>query len=302
MKPLLKPRAMKTNKLIAILCIVIISTFPIVAKPQEAPEKPTLSLGLKYYNDNNTTHHLLAEAKSKIDGKFQKIPNISLSFYITDDASKENLIGTGLTNEKGEAVIMIPEKAKNAWLSSPNQNFVVVSNPTKAYESTKGELTITKAKITIDTAEGKIINAKLIALVDTVWTPIAGIDMVVGVKRISGSILNANETPTYSTDSSGGVTAEFKRDSLPGDAKGNIVLVASVIDNDVYGTLTSELVVPWGKYYPHESNFDERTLFARRGHSPMWLELLAYAIVIVVWSVIIYLFFQIKKIKELGLE
>lgn len=70
----------------------------------------------------------------------------------------------------------------------------------------------------------------------------------------------------------------------------------------MYGNLTSEMVVPWGKYYAYASNFDERTLFARRGYSPLWLELLAYAIVVVVWSVIIYLFFQIKKIKKLGLE
>ena len=280
----------------------MIIALPMLSKAQEAPEKPSLSLGLKYYNDNNKTHHLLAEAKSKIDGKFQKTPHINLSFYITDDANKENLIGTGVTDAKGEAVIILPEKARVEWLKSPNQNFVVVSKPTKLYEEAKGSLAITKAKITMDTAEGKMINAKLMALVDTVWTPIAGVDVVVGVKRLSGSILNANETPTYSTDSSGAVMAEFKRDSLPGDTKGNIILVASVIDNDVYGNLTCEMIVPWGKYYPYESNFDERTLFARRGHSPLWLEFLAYAIVVVVWSIIIYLLFQIKKIKQLGVE
>jgi hypothetical protein len=293
---------MKKNKLIQLFSVVIIAMMPLLTMAQEAPEKPTLSLGLKYYNDNNKTHHLLAEAKSKIDGKFQKISNINVSFYISNDSSKENLIGTGTTNAKGEAALIISDKAKSEWLKSPNQNFIVVSKPTRIYEETRGELAITKAKIAIDTAEGRIINAKLMALVDTTWTPIAGVDMIVGVKRLSGSILNANETPTYSTDSSGGVMAEFKRDSLPGDTKGNIILIASVVDNDMYGNLTTEMAVPWGKYYPYESNFDERTLFARRGHSPLWLEFLAYAIVIVVWSVIIYLFFQIKKIKQLGLE
>jgi hypothetical protein len=95
------------------------------------------------------------------------------------------------------------------------------------------------------------------------------------------------------------ISAEFKRDSLPGDVNGNIVLVASVIDNDTYGNLTAEIQVPWGTKSNYVTNFDHRSLFARRGHSPIWLEVLAYTIVLAVWSVIIYLVFQIRNLKKL---
>jgi hypothetical protein len=78
------------------------------------------------------------------------------------------------------------------------------------------------------------------------------------------------------------------------------VLVASVVDNETYGNLTAEIIVPWGKYYAPSLKFNERTLFARRGLTPLWLELLAYAIVVAVWTVIIYLVLQIKKLKRLG--
>jgi len=267
----------------------------------QAVEKNTLSLTLKYYNDNNITHHLLVQAKSKIDGKFQKIAHIPVQFYITNDTEKKNLIGSGVTNEKGEYVVVIPAAAKEEWLKSPNQNFVVVGEATPKFDEGRAEVSITKAKLKIDTVEGKIITAKLIALVDTTWTPISGVDVVLGVKRLGG-VLNANETLTYTTDSSGTVKAEFKRDSIPGDAKENIILVASVIDNDVYGNLSAELAAPWGAKTIYTTNFDHRSLFARRGHSPIWLELLAYGIVAAVWAVIIYLLFQIRTIKKLGLE
>jgi hypothetical protein len=290
---------MRKHKLIQLI-VLVIALVPGILMAQ-AVEKNSLSLNLKYYNDNNVTHHLLVQAKSKIDGKFQQIPNIPVQFYITSDADKANLLGKGVTNEKGEALIEIPPAAKAEWLKSPNQNFVVVSTATKKFDEGRGELAVTKAKIKVDTAEGRIINAKLVALVDTTWTPIAGVDVIVGVKRLGG-ILNANETQTYPTDSSGSVTAEFKRDSLPGDQKGNIVLVASVVDNETYGNLTSQLVVPWGTKSVYMTNFDHRTLFARRGHSPIWLEILAYAIVVAVWSVIIFLLVQIKNIKKLGVE
>ena len=267
----------------------------------QAVEKNTLSLTLKYYNDNNITHHLLVQAKSKMDGKFQKIAHIPVQFYITNDTEKKNLIGSGVTNEKGEYVVVIPAAAKEEWLKSPHQNFVVVGESTPKFDEGRAEVSITKAKLKIDTVEGKIITAKLIALVDTTWTPISGVDVVLGVKRLGG-VLNANETLTYTTDSSGTVKAEFKRDSIPGDAKENIILVASVIDNDVYGNLSAELAAPWGAKTIYTTNFDHRSLFARRGHSPIWLELLAYGIVAAVWAVIIYLLFQIRNIKKLGLE
>lgn len=116
-------------------------------------------------------------------------------------------------------------------------------------------------------------------------------------------ILNVNETQTYTTDSVfGGVTAEFKRDRIPGDKQGNIILIASLVDNETYGNLTAELKVPWGINLVYVSNFDHRSLFARRGYSPIWLELLAYKIVVVVWVIIFYLLLQIKRIKKLGIE
>ena len=82
----------------------------------------------------------------------------------------------------------------------------------------------------------------------------------------------------------------------------NLVLTASIIDNDVYGNLSVEMVAPWGKYYPFDSKFDERTLFARRGHSPLWLEILAYAIIVGVWAIIIHLLLQLRKTIKLGVE
>jgi predicted cupin superfamily sugar epimerase len=267
----------------------------------QSEQKPTLSLTLKYFNDNNKTHHLLVQAKSKINDKFQQIEGAPVQFYITSDDNKQNLLGKAVTDDKGEAILVIPAAAKKEWLKSPNQNFVVVSTVSNMFEESRAELAITKAKLQIDTAEGKMITAKIVALVDTAWVPIANVDFVLGVKRLGG-ILNANETLTYTSDSTGLVTAEFKRDSLPGDKNGNLVLIASVIDNDTYGNLTAEMVVPWGAKTVYTTNFDHRSLFARRGYSPIWLELLAYTIVAAVWFVIIYLLMLIRKIKKLGAE
>jgi hypothetical protein len=267
----------------------------------QAIEKNTLVLGVKYYNKNNAAQYLVVSAKSKIDGKFQKVGNIVVKLYIASDTDKNNLIGTGITTERGEFILFIPPAAKTEWIKSATQNFIAISAPSKLYDEARGESSITKAKIKIDTAEGKIVNATLVTLVDSIWKPMAGIEMVLAIKRLDGN-LNISETATYTTDSIGVVSGQFERENLPGDQKGNLVLVANIIDNDVYGNVEAETTVPWGKPLVYNTNYNHRSLFARRGLSPIWLELLAYGIILLVWAVIIYLVFQIRKIIKLGLD
>ena len=281
--------------------IVLIAAFMPHFLMAQAVEKNTLVLGVKYYNNNNAAQHLVVSAKSKIDGKFQKIGNIAVKVFITNDSNKNNFIGAGITSERGEFILFIPPSAKTEWLKSATQNFIAISAANKLYDEARAETTITKAKIKMDTADGKIVNAKLFIKVDSSWQPMAGVEMLLGVKRLDGN-LNISETATYTSDSAGAISGEFKRDSLPGDQKGNLVLVANIIDNDVYGNIEAETTVPWGKPLVYTTNYNHRSLFARRGHSPIWLELLAYGIIVLVWAVIIYLGFQIRNIIKLGLD
>ena len=281
--------------------IVLIAAFMPHFLMAQAVEKNTLVLGVKYYNNNNAAQHLVVSAKSKIDGKFQKIGNIAVKVFITNDSNKNNFIGAGITSERGEFILFIPPSAKTEWLKSATQNFIAISAANKLYDEARAETTITKAKIKMDTADGKIVNAKLFIKVDSSWQPMAGVEMLLAVKRLDGN-LNISETATYTSDSAGAISGEFKRDSLPGDQKGNLVLVANIIDNDVYGNIEAETTVPWGKPLVYTTNYNHRSLFARRGHSPIWLELLAYGIIVLVWAVIIYLGFQIRNIIKLGLD
>jgi hypothetical protein len=260
--------------------------------------KHDLSLTLGYYNNNNRLQYLMVHAKSKINKKFELIQGIKMRFYITDE-TPANLLGTAVTDNKGEAFVLIPPSAKQEWLKSAKQSFIVVSEPAKNFDQTKGTADITKARIKIDTTADRKIVAVVTELKDSVWTPVKGVEMKIGIRRMSAD-LNVNETPTYTTDSLGTVSAEFKRDSLPGNAKGMLTLVAKIEDNDLYGNLTAELSSNWGAVPSYISEFDKRTLFARRGKSPIWLELIAYSIVASVWGVLLYLVGQIRKLKKMS--
>lgn len=289
-----------TNKIIFLaLALAIVCPFCVIAQDSTKNE---LVMTLGYYMDNNQVTYLMVNTKTKINKKFQPVNGVTVNLYLDND-SAANVIGKVITNEKGLAKTVIPPSLKNQWEGSANHTFIAVSENNKLFEETKTETAVTKTKITIDTladAETRTIVVKVSALVDGEWVPAKDVEMKVGVDRLGG-ILPAGEEATYTTDSTGTVNAEFKKDSLPGDQQGNIVLAAKVEDNDQYGNLLVEKTVPWGVAFAPEKNFfDQRTLWSTRFRTPVWLLFMAYSIVIAVWGTIIYLVIQIVKINKLG--
>lgn len=267
-------------------------------------EKPEPSINLRYVSDNNNMQYLEVQAKIKADNKLQPLKDMVFSLYL-DSVSAENLIGKVTTNEKGTAKTILPVNLKDKWTASGTHKFIGVSEATKAIEETTTEASITKARITMDTLNEdgvRSVAVKVDAFDNGNWIPAKDVELKIGVRRLGGE-LKIGDDESYTTDSLGQVTAEFKIDSLPAiDAKGNIVLVAKVDDNENYGSLSIDKTVPWGAYYKRTSNWGQRALWAARFKAPIWLYFIAYSIIAAVWSVIIYLVFQIIKISKLGKE
>ncbi len=186
------------------------------------------------------------------------------------------------------------------WNASPQHTFVVKEGD----EEVLSDYTINKAKISLDTTtvDGvKNITASVMKLNEkNQWVPVPDVEITIGVKRMN-SILPAGDEPTYTTDSTGTATAELKKDSLPGDEKGNYILAAKVEDNDVVGNLRFEETVPWGvRTEIDRSFFKQRTLWSTRFRTPFWLLFTVYGIVIGVWGTLLYLVFNLVKIGKIG--
>jgi hypothetical protein len=264
----------------------------------QAPEKGNVSIALNYFINNNKIPYLKVVVKTKVNGRFQTVGGISLNLFLDKDTTGTS-IGKVVTNNKGEANAIIPPSLKNQWGKLVKHTFVATFEGNKKYEPAKGDLTVNKAKILIDTASGRKITATVFEMKDTAWLPVKGVELKIAIRRMGGDLL-VNETPTFTTDSTGQASADFKRDSIFGDSKGNIVLVAKIEDNDQYGNLSIEKTVPWGSKFVPTNTFNERTLFATRNKAPVWLLFITYAIAISVWGILIYLVFNVFKIKKIG--
>lgn len=264
--------------------------------------QPELLLDVKYNVKNNSVPYILVHSKKKLEKKkFQSVPGIPISVYL-DKQENETLLGKFITDNYGDGAVFLPSSLKAIWDSSASHTFLAFSEAKKPFAEANAELKISKARISLDTLnEDGVRNVivKVEQLNDGKWIPVKDVELKTAVRR-SGGDLNVNETASFTTDSLGQTKAEFKRDSLPGDANGNIVLVAKVEDNDNFGNLSVEKTVKWGAPFKYISTFNERSLFATRDKAPGWLIFLAALIVTIVWGTMIFLVIQIFKIRKLG--
>jgi hypothetical protein len=293
---------MKVNyrhKLIIILFFLAGTTINKIQAQDSAAA--TTILNLRYFLPENKVPYIEINTKKKVGRIFEPVKGVSVNVYF-NEASERNLLGKITTASNGIGKVAIPASFKAAWDSLTEVKFLAVSDSAKGQESLSGDVTIKKAILVLDTvsADGvKTVTAQLKEKKGNEWVAVKDIEMKVGVKRLGGN-LTVGDADTYTSDSTGLASAEYKRDSLAGDEKGNLVLVAKIEDNDTYGNLVVEKSVPWGKAVLADTHFWHRTLWSTGNRAPIWLLLIAFAIIIGVWSSIIYLVRQVIKIKKIG--
>ena len=288
---------MKKRNINIIVGILALALMPGISMAQDSTKKELL-LSVTYNMQANKVPQLQVNTKTKVEKRFLPVKDIKVNVFLDADSSA-NLLGTVSTNENGQAVLAIPASFKSSWDASASHSFIAKSEANKQFDVTKSEITIKKARLLIDSVEGaspRSVEVTVLALNGNEWQPVKDAEVKIGVKRLGG-ILPIGEEESYTTDSTGKLVAEFKRDSLPGDAKGNITLVARIEENEELGSLITETNLPWGAAIKSIDKFSERSLWATRDKAPIWLLFMAGSIMAGVWSFVLYLFYQIYRLK-----
>jgi hypothetical protein len=259
-------------------------------------------LSISYFLPANSVPYLEVNTRKKVGRKFEAVKNIPVDIYF-NEAGPNNLLGKVITDDIGKGRIGLPPSFKNNWDSLNEFKFFAQSEPPSGQDALSADITIKKAILTVDTTSedgARMVTAELKEKIGDAWVPVKDIEMKLGIKRMQGN-LSVGDKDTYTADSTGVSSALFIRDSIPGDQKGIITLVAEVDDNDTYGNLVIEKVVNWGKPTTAQKDFfAQRTLWSIGSEAPMWLLFTVWAIALGIWGTIIYLVFQILKIKKLG--
>jgi hypothetical protein len=294
-------KAYKYLKLVISLVLLLATSMDTIQAQDSVASKTELTIS--YFLPVNKLPYLEVNTRKKVGRKFEPVKNIPVDVYF-NEAEPNNLLGKVNTDSIGKGRIGLPPSFKNNWDSLNEFKFLAQSEPFAGQQALSADITIKKAILTVDTtsADGiRMVTAELKEKIGDNWVPVKDIDVKLGVKRMGGN-LSVGDKDFYTSDSTGISSAEFKRDSIPGNQKGIITLVAEVDDNDTYGNLVIEKSVDWGKAIaPQKNFFAQRTLWSIRSEAPIWLLFSVWSIVIGIWGTIIYLVFQILKIKKLGI-
>ena len=261
-----------------------------VTADEPALISPTLDLVTVQKSDN--TIDLKASLKAKIKGTLTFLHSLKIKFYLVTD-SAENELGTAITDRNGNAVLNV--KAEQVVVNKEGQlYFKAVAAGNKSMEGAEGEVTIKRAILTLTPVKEDSLLSVQVKLVDVgsgTETPVPEITLGIFVKRL----FNPLKVGEGATDENGEATIEIPN-SLPGDAKGNITLIARLEENDTYGNLEASAIEKWGVPVSDKPEEQPRALWS--SHPPLWM-LITFAILMVaVWGhyiVIVYELFHLRK-------
>lgn len=128
--------------------------------------------------------------------------------------------------------------------------------------------------------------------------PFQEVDVSFYIKREFG-LMRIGESSNL-TGADGKVKVVFP-EKIIGDGEGNVFLLAKVENSFIYNDAESEIVRKWGDpLVTEDEKFNQRALWGSRDKSPVWLLLVANGIIAGIWGVILYVIYNLFRIKKAG--
>ena len=241
---------------------------------------------------SDNTVELKASVKAKINGTLTKLTGLKVEFIIGTDSTAKKL-GEAVTDSRGVAML----NCKPGQLITDAEgklNFKASFAGKDSIESSEEILAVKRARLEITPVkEDSLLSVKL-KLVDLsagAETAIPETDLGVFVKR-SFSALKLGEGKT---DEAGETTIEIRND-LPGDAKGNLTLLARLDENETYGNLEAAIVQQWGTPVSQEVKKLPRALWS--SHPPIWMLITFIVLMTAVWGHYIVIIFELFRLRK----
>lgn len=271
------------------------STAPAAVAEQEAPPAVDMispSIEFTSVQKGDLGIDLKAAVKAKINGTLTKLYGLKIKFYlVTADGDSE--LGAAVTDRNGVAIYNF--KSDSAKSDAEGKlNFKAVFAGNKSAESAEEVLAIKRAKLIVTPVKEDAVYTFQVKLVDMATgteTPVPETALGVFVKRTFNPLKIGEGT----TDENGEISVEIPHD-LPGDAKGNITLMAKLEENETYGNMEATVVQPWGKPVSYEIRELPRALWSP--HPPLWMLITFIVLMVVVWGhylVIVYELFRLRR-------
>ena len=241
-------------------------------------------------NDNSVD--LKTSVKAKINGTLTSLAGLKIEFTIGTDSTAKKL-GEAITDSKGMAIF----NAKTDQLTTDAEgklNFKASFAGKDSLEAAEEVVGVKRARLEITPVKEDsllTVKVKLVDLSTGAEIPVPETDLGVFVNRM----FSALKLGEGKTDEAGEATIEIPN-NLPGDAKGNITLLAKLEENEVYGNLEAAVVQQWGTPVSDEIKELPRALWS--SHPPIWMLVTFIVLMSAVWGHYIVIIFQLFRLRK----
>jgi hypothetical protein len=251
---------------------------------------PSLNFSTVQKGDNSIDLKVTLTAKLK--GTVIKLRQLKITFIqVADDAEKE--LGFAITDGFGKAFFNI--KTDSIKLNKEGKlNFKAVFAGNKHMNSADGDVSIKRARLEITPVKADStlsVNVKLVDIGTGKEIPVPETVLGVYVNRSFKPLKIGEGT----TDENGEATVEVLN-NLPGDAKGNITLIAKLDENETYGNLETAVVQKWGIPVSDQLNDLPRALWSN--HPPYWMMITFIILVSTVWGHYLVILIQLFRLRK----
>ncbi len=249
---------------------------------------PTLSFISIQKSDK--TIDLKANLRLKQKGSSIKLPLLKVKFIqVADTASKD--LGFVLTDRNGQALLNVKQEALTPDKGG-KLHIKAIFAGNKQMETAEGELSIQKAVLVITPLKEDSVLSVKVRLTDAAsGAAVAKTNVGVFVKRAFFPLKVGEGT----TDENGEATVEIPK-NLPGDAKGNIVIIAKLDENETYGNVEADSQQPWGNAVSDKAATQPRALWST--HPPLWMLFTFLILVTIVWGHYIVIIFELFRLRK----
>lgn len=263
-------------------------------EPAATEESSLISPSLDFISiqKGDNSIDLAASLRAKIKGASIKLRLLKISFLqVTDDV--ETPLGFVITDGNGKAVLNIRSDSLKAG-SDGKLHFKAVFAGNKQMDPADGEVAIKRARLEITPAKEDsllTVKVKLIDIATGAEIPVPETVLGIFVQRSFKPLKIGEGT----TDENGEATVEVPN-NLPGDAKGNIMLLVKLEENEMYGNLESAVAQKWGIPVSDQLNELPRALWST--HPPYWMMITFIILMCTVWGHYLVIIIQLIRLRK----
>ena len=276
--------------LAAIFMLATISLPAQETSQEKEPIEPVMELA--YIKDTDGKIHLRTTMVDYVNRMPVPLPGLAILFQVGDDPLVN--LGELITDADGKAELIMNEDTSWPGYEDGEIRFYSSFEGKDNILSTDAEVYVSPVTLEMDlTMVDSVgyVSLKAYTVAEGENLPVVDEDIYVYVKRMFSDMPIGEDF----LDENGEYKVEIPND-IPGNAEGDIEVIARFNDHYMFGTVEKREVVRWGIPTKHKLPGGQRTLWTQI--APLWMVITLSILLLGVWGHYTFVVIQLIRIKK----